>query len=412
MNNIDAPALEETFDEVHEIPNEQLEGWGRKYNGSILECEGKRMFAYRRYNPRHHRCDIGIAQLDEQWEPVWSKGIEMPCESGKEHYEDPRLFIFGGKVWVATSMITDYNRRPWISIQKAFRLNRDWEVEHEIVPPIGRNGSAQEKNWQFFDYDGRLMVSYMPKNNTVYEINEEDGSVVQRWASGRAEWPYGSFSGGTPPVLWGENYLSFFHGFAECLPSPYSRRYFFGAYTFAKEPPFEMTGITAGPLSYGSGKNKWYPQPAFFGWEPYVVFPAGVIDSGNKFHISVGVNDCYNVVVGISKQELSRKLVQPRETAKAMRAFVTDDMRVSLIPSLLRKTSFRPIRVGKLGIWSVTKTLDPASIEYMESLPDVYFPLENDEYESYINGGTPKDLFVRLRSGMQPNKRSMKYGIR
>lgn len=414
MNICNAPTLGEQFpDGVTVIPNDKLNGWGRKYNGSVILFGGKKLFAYRKYNESHHRCDIGVADVSEGYDKVsWSKSIDLPCPNGKEHYEDPRLFLFRGELWLAVSMITDYNLRPWISVQKAFRLNANFEQNRELIPLIGMNKKAQEKNWQFFDYKGRLMVSYMPKNNTVYELNPENGDVLNRWSSDRIAWGIGSFSGGTPPIRYGNGWMSFFHGFSECLPSPHFRRYYFGAYTFEYDPPFAITGITPFPVGYASRQNLWFPHPKFYGWEPEVVFPAGTIvsEDGEWIDVSVGVNDCYTAVVKISTSKLDRMIVTPGSSEP--RYYLANDVKPYAIPALLKSVKITPLRIGNRGNISGVITLDPKAIEYMDSLPCHYCSISSERYFKYVQSGTPKDILLQMKSGkITDRKERSRYGF-
>lgn len=413
--NVEARTLEEYYPNRNkEIPNESLEGWGRKYNGSVIRYKNRILFAYRRFNPDHKRSDIGIAILDDNMNVVSSHGIKLSYHTHKEHYEDPRLFLFKDRLWLATSMITDYKVRPWISIQKAFRLTEDLtSYDNEIAPSVGANGRAQEKNWQFFDYDGRLMFVYAPKRNIVVEVNEDTGEVLNQWKGEPVQWDYGTFSGGTPPIKYGDVYLSFFHGYSPCVPSPHYRRYYYGAYTFEAKPPFKILGITPFPICMASGKNRWYPNPGFFGWEPQVVFPCGSYfdEETNQIVLSIGVNDCYNSIVTISSEELSRSLVSPNEVDSKFQYFLAEDLRESNIPTLLSKVQSRVLRVGKYGNISSVKTLDYVTIEYMNNRDNQFFPITYDQYKHYITHGTPKDLMIRLK-GDSTAKPRRKYGFR
>jgi hypothetical protein len=68
---------------------------------------------------------------------------------------------------------------------------------------------------------------------------------------GELFWKYGEARGGTPSLLidtpYGPRYVAFFHSQCKCaLPSILT--YYFGAYLFNAEPPFEITHMTPEPI--------------------------------------------------------------------------------------------------------------------------------------------------------------------
>src|SRR5439155_20693038 len=95
---------------------------------------------------------------------------------------------------------------------------------------------------------------------------------------------YGIVRGGTPPVLVGKEWWTFFHSSLP-LDTKYRRRYFMGAYAFWHDPPFHITRMTREPLLAGSDEDPWAEE------KPLVIFPCGSRFENWTWLVSCGIND-------------------------------------------------------------------------------------------------------------------------
>lgn len=235
------------------------------------------------------RCRIHMAELDATGDVVADAAIRVPEPRGVENLEDPRLFHHAGSLWLAWTA-ADYEKRSWRSVQCYGRLVEDehgWKIAEHFKPVFGMNdGTRKEKNWQFFESDGRLFFQYLPSPHLVCEV--VGNSVVAEHRSPGLHWAWGKPSGGTPPVPFAPGQLiTFFHSYE--FDEQFQRRYHFAALVFEDSPPFRQISYSAQPLVSASELD---PLPAGQDWSPLCIFPCGAIRDGDEWLVSSGVNDC------------------------------------------------------------------------------------------------------------------------
>jgi len=108
-------------------------------------------------------------------------------------FEDPRLWLYGSKKYISFSyypmiLFGEYNKN----------------VSSIVHLPIGRNFSnGLEKNWGFFEHEGRLCMVYYPSPLIIIEMimNDKDFQIVNISESMCEELGVG-ICGGSPPVLY------------------------------------------------------------------------------------------------------------------------------------------------------------------------------------------------------------------
>jgi len=266
-----------------------------------------------------------------------------------------------------------------------FELRYDkgrYQIARQVPLTMFHNGTGQQKNWQFFAVGGQAYCSYWVKPNIVFEIDLQTGAKGQQWQSEPLSWPFGTMSGGTPPIPFDGGLLAFFHGFQDS--ARIQRRYNMTPYLFEKEPPFTIRAIGRSPMLYAADDNPLGGEPGMGGWTPRVVFPGGIIDRGESLDVALGVNDTYNAILQIPKDMIRRALVNPQLVGSGMRCFV------SLNHTKVRGAdhSDRPWHIvynGGLGTRAITKTLDPYMID--ACLSDQYtHEITESEYQSYSQG--------------------------
>jgi hypothetical protein len=184
-------------------------------------------------------------------------------------------------------------------VQKLAVLADDWSVEREIVIGFGENSIGLEKNWQFFSHEGALRFVYSVVPHVVVTLNAD-----YKVASIASTQPAiaDPLRGGTPPVRFGERYISFPHFHREC--PGHSRRYGFSAYAFQADPPFAVVGVTEA-LIMASEADPILPNPAVPYWTPLVVFPCGALLHDEEWTVSAGVNDSYDALFHFQHARLS-----------------------------------------------------------------------------------------------------------
>lgn len=117
---------------------------------------------------------------------------------------------------------------------------------------------------------------------------------------------WGTISGGTPALLIGKEYLTFFHSY---FVVDDKRFYVFGALTFENKPPFKITKISRYPIVHTSfytaatfGPTRVSPKIH------YVLFPGGFVvertDGRDVVHLVCGENEEAVRLITIDKKTL------------------------------------------------------------------------------------------------------------
>ena len=280
----------------------------RNYNASIVEFAGQRIMAYRSHRmDQKGRCTLVVCSLNDDWEASRNQWLNLPEQVASQflHHEDPRLFIFKDRLYLAYTETTFVESvQNYTCVMKYALLNtrgagkkREWYVERVFWPRYGHNdGSHREKNWSFFEaFPGRLHFIYASDPHTVCELGPDGETVIKTTKTevNAVRWPWGTIRGGTPPIRYGDEWLTVFHSSTPYPVPPHWRRYYSGAYTFKAEPPFAITAISHEPLLVGSAEDGHAHDPRQIDtWKPFVVFPNGIIQKDDfTYWVSYGVND-------------------------------------------------------------------------------------------------------------------------
>eukprot|EP01041_Mallomonas_annulata_P001360 gene1360-2631_t len=181
---------------------------------------------------------------------------------------------------------------------------------------------SSEKNWTPFEYGNRIYMIYSyhpfrivqilpslhnPHNSTPLKHLVDTVSLSSSLAS---IWEWGTIRGGTPALLIGDRYLTFFHSSKKVCNShsrPNFAVYFMGALTFSAKPPFQILQISPQPLvtniSYSfNAENKFMGNAA-------VVFPMSfIILKDDIIILTMGKNDNQGYIIQMYLQPLLQSL--------------------------------------------------------------------------------------------------------
>lgn len=220
--------------------------------------------------------------------------FEIKKEHETEQLEDARIFFYQDKILI--SAVSYINFKNDFFHQKVMVYDQDFNFEKNIHHVYGRNRGAirrnigNEKNWSFFESNGKMYFIYRMFPHTVVETNLE-GEIITEYITHKFHssfWKYGEPRLSLNPVYKDGYFHSFFHSHLSILDdngSP-NRIYFAGYYIFKAEPPFEIVEIKEEPILWGNKHRKMIELDS-----PYCVFPCGVIVKDDQFHISFGIND-------------------------------------------------------------------------------------------------------------------------
>ena len=232
--------------------------------------------------------------------------IKIVARQADEHFEDPRVFYHAGRMWLSCC---NFMWGPvWTGAHQILcEISNDWQMirRHDVV--YGGNGNhvaanhRWEKNWLWFFHDGKAHMIYTVLPHVVVEFDAKLNAVRQYVtdAKSKISWPFGDPRGGTPPVLIGDEYWTFFHSSSD-WKEMVSRRYHMGCYTFDAKPPFALKRYTQLPILSGSQHDR-FAHP-----KPLVVFPCGACLRDGVWQISMGVNDLDCALIEIPHSELEK----------------------------------------------------------------------------------------------------------
>lgn len=224
-------------------------------------------------------------RLSEDMQVLDTRTLDIPKRKmAYLQHEDPRVIWKNNRFYVT---LCGWNRKPRFQPPKQIIavFSADWKYEAHFQPAYGHNNNGTqgtEKNWCLFGHNGHFHFIYSYQPHVVVEILEGNHCMPHRSAP-TVSWAYGQIRGGTPPVLVGDHYLTFFHS---SLPwKGGRRRYYMGAYTFEAHTPFKVKSITKEPLLVGSENDT-----RIHGGPP-VIFPCGALLENNEWAVTFGVND-------------------------------------------------------------------------------------------------------------------------
>ena len=211
--------------------------------------------------------------------------------------EDPRLVSVGNTLYI---FWTDgFKMYYGILDPETLQLTSQWIPKPPHVPDLvmDKKFDGREKNWSPFSRDGELWFIYSYSPFVCCRLSE--GIIVEtRRHECKPFWKWGFIKGGTPALQTTNGYITFFHSTlrGDC------NYYHCGAFEFDEN--LEPTRISAYPIiAPCPDKDRLRNNTS------YVVFPGGVIDTGDSYIISYGYNDRSNKIAAISYADLEYNLV-------------------------------------------------------------------------------------------------------
>jgi len=202
----------------------------RRGNCSIIFWQGKWLIAAREgFVPGR----IILADLDMNTMSASTiRSLKIPIELGASSgVVDPRLFIFQDKLFCSYTYEIDWHTETF---QCLAEINRDGVVLSNRIFP--RLHHPYEKNWQFFEHQGELLIEYSVSPEHV--VLDLDLNVRARLSG--FSWQYGDARCSVPPVLHDGCYIALCHSYLPLECQWDDRRYSVGFYTFEARAPFKI----------------------------------------------------------------------------------------------------------------------------------------------------------------------------
>lgn len=179
----------------------------------------------------------------------------------------------------------------------------------------GESLYRREKNWVPFNYEGYLLLAYgLNPHKILYPLLNGTGKCETYVSSiPSIVWEWGELRGGTPGLLVDNKfYLAFFHSSIQLATVQSGGKkishYFMGAYTFSRDPLFEIERVSPEPIIGNNFYNGIMYDPY---WKPVrVVFPCGFIVDQDFLWVSYGRQDHEIWLAKLDKKGLLDSLIQ------------------------------------------------------------------------------------------------------
>lgn len=277
------------------------------FNCSFIKFNDKTYFVYRmEAKPFCVNIRLGICLMDKNYQPIKDTNVLLNLHSNLKgyainyHVEDPRLFVYQNQLYL--SYCDGYQMAQALIDPETLQAIESYYIKK---PDPART----EKNWTFFEYDNRLLSVYDTQKQEIFEMNGRDWK--KKSSAQFPEWKYGYARGGTPPILVGDEYISFFHSsILVRLKGNNVKQYYMGCYAFESKPPFKVTRMSKEPIIAGELVSNSIPR---LNNGIFVVFPSGVIRNEDSYDVSFGYNDLECRVVNVTDKFLHENMVALNE---------------------------------------------------------------------------------------------------
>jgi len=173
-----------------------------------------------------------------------------------------------------------------------------------------------EKNWSFFESDGKLLTIYSIQPHVVLEVDLSDAESAVCTPLCQSEWEsrysplFGEMRGGSAPLLYNrlvDNKSCFLAIAHSCYKEHDGRRYHAVAYEFDKRYPYNVLRETLEPIRL-SGETDVFNLHKLNKEVKSVVYPTGLAEEDGSIIISYGINDERMQIDRIHKEELEAQL--------------------------------------------------------------------------------------------------------
>jgi hypothetical protein len=209
--------------------------------------------------------------------------VPLPLDAG-DAIADPRLFVANGRLYCSYVYEKAFYSR---AMQGLCEIEPDGNILANDV--YDGPQKPHDKNWQFFEHDGELLLVY----GLFPEHLVRDRELKVRGRSATFPWRWGPPKPTAPPVRVGDRYVTFFHSY---LGNTWRERYYAaGYYSFSAQPPFEILEHSAYPLLVPdlADRPTWAEHSCN-------VFPSGCLRDGNDWLMTYGYYDRWSCLLRLA----------------------------------------------------------------------------------------------------------------
>lgn len=293
------------------IPN-----YPHAFNAGIVRWKGQLLMSFRIIpNAKTpFQSEIGLIWLDDDFNPISEP--QILDTRGPNLYpsraEDARLLTVGDSLYMVYSNNVDETITKGgfrVFIGELVEKNGQFSFTHHqgLYDYEGASPSIREKNWTPFDFNHELLLIYSVSPHVIFRPIIDSPICETLYKSEKATpFDWGILRGGTPALDIGDEYLTVFHSMKVMKSKQGGSKeiphYYMGAYTFSKEPPFEITGISPEPF-FCEGMYEGQTYDRYWG-TVLCVFPCGLLYDENYFWITYGRQDHEIWVLKVDRKKL------------------------------------------------------------------------------------------------------------
>lgn len=275
---------------------------GRNSNCSIIRFGDSLLLAYRHgwEGSRIHITKVhqGFTVSDDV-----EVSIVHPLAVGGQ--EDPRLFIYRDKLWMAFTAVRQLVDGRIIARLLLARLGDDFQPELVFEPKYIWT-TQWEKNWQIFAHGDYLYCIYSMNPWRANRIDVDNQEMIPvEWLDDGVKWLFGLPRGGALPVQKDNLFYCFFHGayLDEYNASPEGvALYSMGVATFEARSPYRLTNWTSEPIYWPNVED------LYEGHRVATIYPCGAYYDGGEWIVSYGYNDKQSRIVAFDHDDIVSRL--------------------------------------------------------------------------------------------------------
>ncbi len=285
---------------VVKIPSETYipKAEGLAFNASLIRWRGQLLLAHR---TGWAGCEVRVIPVDDNYRPI-GPSVQLDLLHGAATFgrEDPRLFVFRGRLHVSYTGFTG----SVTSVLYA-RLRDDLTTE-AICAPHYSGRRAWEKNWSFFEEENELYAVYSIDPHVVLRIDGDTATVATQSPT-NFPWHGGHLRGGASPVLVRGEWYHWFHGAIDLGQEWPTRQYNTGLYTFMPRT-HRVLRLPEHPLAWADHGTR--PADQYCS----VQFAGGAVLDGDLWRVSCGTHDRWIEVMEYRHADVQRWLGVPTRT--------------------------------------------------------------------------------------------------
>lgn len=294
-------------------------GQFRVFNPTITAVEGGYAMCYRVVEDGSDHRWLATCRLDANFKVVPGTVTALSDhldfaerktlgERSLSWHADPRYFVLKGRIYLSWN---DGGNRPH---NNQFLV----EMTPDGLMPAGKARTMScsprrqiEKNWMLFEANGEVYAVYSiaPLSVLKFDFSQPDrldGKVVSLtgWSTAYEEF-FGVLRGSAQPLRMGDSFLTLAHS---SFKTPSGRVYCACFYSFSAGAPFRVQAASQQPFELPNPRGTTFQFPQLNAEVSEVVYPCGVVATGDRLVISYGINDECCAVTSVPLQAVKEAM--------------------------------------------------------------------------------------------------------